>query len=297
MGKKHYLCHTMNQQLPFEQIDLNFLVDHLQHYGQLSTDANTCGFFRCEKGWARIQLHNGTFTLRQGDIFLYTPSSYLRLLDYSPNVSGVIAKSSLNLVLPYIMKGISPSEIIELSEHPFITLNTQEQKQLDLIADLLNSKKEEMSTLNDENRKNIVQEQIRCITEAYILEILACYHSHHTKPSTSPSSRTILFQNFILLLFKNYKQQRNAKFYADAQHLSVRYFATLIKEESGRGVNQWINQIIITYACQALAHSNLSIKEIAAEFNFVDQSVFGKYFKQHTGYSPKEYRQQKQNTV
>ncbi|MDD7303919.1 MAG: helix-turn-helix domain-containing protein [Prevotellaceae bacterium] len=284
----------MKQQLPYEQIDLAYLVDHLQRYGQLSTDANTCGFFRCETGWATIQVHNGTFTLRQGDIFLYTPSSYLRLLDYSPNVSGVIAKSNLDLVLPYIMKGITPSEIIDLSEHPFFSPNPEEHQRLEHIAALLNGKKEELSALNDENRRNLVLEQIRCITEAYILEILTCYQSHHSKPSTPPSARNLLFQNFILLLFKNYKKQRSAKFYADAQHLSVRYFTALVKEESGRSANQWINQIVITYVRQALAHSNLSIKEIAAEFNFVDQSVFGKYFKQHTGCSPKDYRLQKQ---
>ena len=35
---------------------------------------------------------------------------------------------------------------------------------------------------------------------------------------------------------------------------------------------------------------SLSLKEIADRYNFPDQSFFGRYFKKHTGMSPKEYR-------
>ena len=34
----------------------------------------------------------------------------------------------------------------------------------------------------------------------------------------------------------------------------------------------------------------MSIQEIADVLNFANQSFFGKYFKHHTGISPKEYR-------
>ena len=40
----------------------------------------------------------------------------------------------------------------------------------------------------------------------------------------------------------------------------------------------------------ALQSTNLSLKEIADRYNFPDQSFFGRYFKKHTGMSPKEYR-------
>ena len=34
----------------------------------------------------------------------------------------------------------------------------------------------------------------------------------------------------------------------------------------------------------------MSIKEIAQNLNFPNQSFLGKYFKEHVGMSPKEYR-------
>jgi AraC-like DNA-binding protein len=39
-----------------------------------------------------------------------------------------------------------------------------------------------------------------------------------------------------------------------------------------------------------LRNSTMSIKEIAQELNFANQSFLGKYFKEHVGMSPKEYR-------
>ncbi|WP_196048231.1 helix-turn-helix domain-containing protein, partial [Parabacteroides distasonis] len=39
-----------------------------------------------------------------------------------------------------------------------------------------------------------------------------------------------------------------------------------------------------------LSSSTLSIQEISDRLNFTNQSFFGKYFKQHVGISPTEYR-------
>lgn len=50
--------------------------------------------------------------------------------------------------------------------------------------------------------------------------------------------------------------------------------------------NLSINQV------QFSEYSSISIQEIAYALNFPNQSFFGKYFKRHTGLSPKAYRLQ-----
>ena len=49
---------------------------------------------------------------------------------------------------------------------------------------------------------------------------------------------------------------------------------------------------MILEAKAMLKSSEQSIQEIADELHFANQSFFGKYFKHHTGFSPKEYRKQ-----
>ncbi|MBO7637221.1 MAG: helix-turn-helix domain-containing protein, partial [Paludibacteraceae bacterium] len=39
-----------------------------------------------------------------------------------------------------------------------------------------------------------------------------------------------------------------------------------------------------------LKNTNMTLKEIVAELNFPTATFFCRYFKQHTGFSPNEYR-------
>ena len=94
----------------------------------------------------------------------------------------------------------------------------------------------------------------------------------------------------MLSLFRSYRKERNVNYYTKKQHISPRYFSSIIKEKSGSSASYWIVQMVITEAKQLLESSNLSIKEVAAQLNFPTQSFFGKYFKQYVGMSPKEYR-------
>ena len=54
-----------------------------------------------------------------------------------------------------------------------------------------------------------------------------------------------------------------------------------------------INEIVVAYESR-LKHSDKSIKEIAEEFNFPNQSFFGKYVKSYLGMSPARYRNTKE---
>jgi AraC-like DNA-binding protein len=49
--------------------------------------------------------------------------------------------------------------------------------------------------------------------------------------------------------------------------------------------------MVIAESKLMLETSELSIKEISVRLNFPTQSFFGKYFKQYTGFSPKEFRE------
>lgn len=79
----------------------------------------------------------------------------------------------------------------------------------------------------------------------------------------------------MLSLFRSYRKERNVNYYAKKQHISPRYFSSIIKEKSGSSASYWIVQMVITEAKQLLESSNLSIKEVAAQLNFPTQSFLG----------------------
>ncbi len=285
------------QKLPFEKVALTDLVNNLRHNGQLNTVPGTCGFFLCTRGWAKVQLSNGTHTIREGDVYIYTPSAYIHLLEHSNNVKGVVAKSTLDTVLPFIMNGITPEETLSLYKTPFFSLTAAERGRIQLFTEMIDTKLADLKACDVPTTAQVLRRQLGSLTETFIYELVVCYLNSHATRNEPPKKRSTVFQTFMLSLFKNYKRERSVTFYAREQNLSVRYFSLLVKEESGRSVSQWITEIVVSYARQALARNERSIKQIALDFNFPDQSFFGKYFKQHTGLSPKEFRNQRQNTL
>lgn len=100
----------------------------------------------------------------------------------------------------------------------------------------------------------------------------------------------IIFTKFIKLLEGNFKQERRVGWYAEQLCITPKYLSETIKNVSRRTPNEWIDNYVTTEMRIQLRNSTKSIKEIAEEMNFANQSFFGKYFKEHAGISPSEYR-------
>lgn len=123
------------------------------------------------------------------------------------------------------------------------------------------------------------------------LELMNIYFTQRPAQPKKHSRKDIIFHDFQLALFRHFRTERDVAFYARLQNLSPRYFSSIIKEKSGYNALQWIAQQVITEAKLLLETSEMSVKEISIRLNFPSQSFFGKYFKQYTGVSPKEYRE------
>jgi AraC-like DNA-binding protein len=64
----------------------------------------------------------------------------------------------------------------------------------------------------------------------------------------------------------------------------------VVKAVSGRTAGSWIDGYVILAAKVMLRSSANTIQEVSVALNFPNQSFFGKFFKQHVGISPREYR-------
>ena len=99
-----------------------------------------------------------------------------------------------------------------------------------------------------------------------------------------------IFHDFLTLLEKYYTQERSISYYADRLCLTPKYLSTIIKEVSGKHGMQWIDEYVTLEAKALLRNSELSVKQVSVELNFPSQSMFGRFFKKMTGYSPKQYK-------
>ncbi|MCM1312862.1 MAG: helix-turn-helix domain-containing protein [Bacteroides sp.] len=106
----------------------------------------------------------------------------------------------------------------------------------------------------------------------------------------SASRKEEIFMKFIAEVEKHYRTNRNVTFYAEKLFVSPKYLSSVIRRVSHKYATDWIDDYVILEAKSMLRGRKYTVKEICNRLNFANQSFFAKYFKQHTGYTPKEYR-------
>ncbi len=77
---------------------------------------------------------------------------------------------------------------------------------------------------------------------------------------------------------------------AEELHLSANYFGDLIKKETGKSAQEYIQNKIIDVAKNKILESDKSINEIAYELGFKYPQHFSRTFKKLVGISPSDYR-------
>lgn len=104
------------------------------------------------------------------------------------------------------------------------------------------------------------------------------------------SRKDDIFNQFIRAVEKNYMRERNVKYYADVLCISPKYLSTVIHRVSGKYATDWIDSFVILESKALLRGCGMSVKEVCHKLNFPNQSFFAKYFKHHTGLTPREYK-------
>lgn len=105
-----------------------------------------------------------------------------------------------------------------------------------------------------------------------------------------PNSTDQIIDKFIKLLTTYGDKEHGPAFYADKLCISVQYLSLILKRLSGYTANNWIAGFLISRAKVMLRNPSYTIQQIAAILSFSDQSSFGKFFKKHTGTTPKQYK-------
>jgi len=100
----------------------------------------------------------------------------------------------------------------------------------------------------------------------------------------------LVFEQFLKLVRDYHTSERGMGFYADKLCLTPKYLSKVIKNVSGQSGPEWIDSFVILEAKNMLKYSDMPIKEIVYKLNFPNSSVFYKFFKSHTGFTPSEYR-------
>lgn len=112
----------------------------------------------------------------------------------------------------------------------------------------------------------------------------------HGNADPSLTHSELLREKFRELLVEKCRHHRDVGYYAQQLCVTPDYLSRVIREHDGGAALKWIINAVVMEAKCLMRQPGKTINEIAQEMNFPDQSTFGKFFKKHTGVSPKEYQ-------
>lgn len=281
----------IEQQMPFRRILLTSDTFQILKEGQIISTFNKCGIFYCQRGSVEVSLEGCHYHIKPGDVYLYMASTLVHLLHKSEDAEGIMVEVDFYYILPIVNKVINVESQLFMRKNPCVSLSGEQCAHFEyLLNNLWDRINAEDCQKENVQYQHLKLELIKSMGQTICYEILNMYFTNQPLQPLQQGKKDVVFQNFMLSLFRFYRKERDVSFYARMQHITPRYFSAIIKEKTGDSALQWIVRMVITEAKQLLEESDLSIKEIADQLNFPTQSFFGKYFKQYVGVSPKEYR-------
>lgn len=280
----------IEQQMPFRRILLTSDTFQILKEGQIISTFNKCGIFYCQRGSVEVSLEGCHYHIKPGDVYIYMASTLVHLLHKSEDAEGIMVEVDFYYILPIVNKVINVESQLFMRKNPCVSLSGEQCAHFEyLLNNLWDRINAEDCQKENVQYQHLKLELIKSMGQTICYEILNMYFTNQPLQPLQQGKKDVVFQNFMLSLFRFYRKERDVSFYARMQHITPRYFSAIIKEKTGDSALQWIVRMVITEAKQLLEESDLSIKEIADQLNFPTQSFFGKYFKQYVGVSPKEY--------
>lgn len=258
-------------------------VNHSNKYGAFQMDFLLIGL--CRGGEADFRIGGREQRLRRGDLLILLGGHVLDTINYSDDFSFTYVLMSRRFVEDTVV-GLSYMwpYLLYVMKNPVIPMSGEEQKWLLDCYSLLRGRAHK-------EPGRYMREVVISLSRAFYFEICNLLDSR-VKPDLSKRQGRAYstFDRFIRLVSQNFKKKRSVEWYSNEMCVTPKHLSEVVKAVSGRTCGQWISSLVIVEIKSLLQNTDMTVKEIAEEMNFPNQSFLGKYFKNVEGVSPSDFR-------
>ena len=203
-----------------------------------------------------------------------------------PNAYGL-------LFHPDLIKGTSLGQ--DIKHYSFFSYASAEalhlsEEEKSIFTDCLEKIRMELQHPIGKHSKRLISRNIELLLD-YCMRF---YERQFITRSESNKSVLVKFEALLDDYFQSDKPQTDGlpsvKYFADKVFLSPNYFGDLIKKETGKSAQEYIQTRMIDIAKEMIAGTEKTVSQIAYELGFQYSQHFNRIFKKNTGYTPGEYR-------
>ena len=235
-----------------------------------------------EKGFVRAKINMVEYKIKAPSVVTIVNDSIFQPLEYSEDLKSkiiVMSREFSNSMFSNLTEIRSiPNSLYANSVFIMDNSNFVFDKYYDLLLNLVSSPKIKFKV-----------EAARHMTLAMFYGYTFDEHGVDEKRNKS-SRQEMLHSKFIDLLSRNFRTEREVKFYAEKLCVTPKYLSQVVSGLTGRTPSDYIEEFVVMESKALLNSTPMTIQQVSDELHFPSQSFFGKYFKRIVGMSPKEYR-------
>jgi AraC-like DNA-binding protein len=239
----------------------------------------------CLQGEVMYELDTKMQIIKPGDILIVSDRHVVDSYRCSEDMRGLCMMMSVQFFREIIQNVSDISSLFLFSRlHPVMRL---EDKEIETFKEYFQVIKQKIGDEHNHFRKDLIKALL--LAMFYDLSNII----YRVKADCKPRSRAeVIFTQFITLVEKHFREERRVAWYAKQLCITAKYLSETVKAVSRRTPNEWIDDYITLELRVQLKNSTKTIKEIARDLKFPNQSFMGKFFKEHVGVSPLQYRRQ-----
>jgi AraC family transcriptional regulator, transcriptional activator of pobA len=230
------------------------------------------------------------YDYQEGSLIFVAPG---QVLGVEPSVELFDPKGWALLFHPDLLNGTPLGKHIQA--YSFFSYDVNEalhlsDKEKRIVLDCFSKIEYELDQRIDKHSKGLIASNIELLLD-YSMRF---YDRQFITRDTANKGILERFENVLAGYFSSDKPQReglpSVGYCAEALHLSPNYFGDLVKKETGRSAQEYIQSKVIDVAKERVFDRSKSVSEIAYELGFKYPQHFTRLFKQKTGVTPNEYR-------
>lgn len=230
-----------------------------------------------------------TYDYQEGTVTSFAPGQIVEV--NMPEGTRPVAQGIL--FHPDLIQGTGLGQ--EIKHYSFFSYSSNEALHLSeeekaIFRDCLNKIQAEINLPKDRHSKHLIIKNIELLLD-YCMRF---YDRQFTTRTKANKDILIKFEDLLDAYFQSDKPQQQGlptvRYFADNVHLSSNYFGDLIKKETGKTAQEYIQNKLLSIAKEEILGSEKSVSEIAYQLGFQYPQHFTRIFKKNVGYTPTEYR-------
>ncbi|WP_339723697.1 AraC family transcriptional regulator [Maribacter stanieri] len=238
----------------------------------------------------KLMYGGNAYDYDEGTLVFMAPNQTIEFGGFAPDY---VPKGYALLFHPDLLLGTNLAKKIQ--EFNFFTYSSNEAlhlsaKERKVILSLLEKIQFELEQPIDKHSKKLIVTNI----ELFLDYCLRFYDRQFITREVVNKGALEKFDTLLRDYFLSDKPKTNGLpsvgYFAGQLHLSSNYFGDLVKKETGKSAQEYIQIKLIDVAKEKVFDPNKSVSEIAYELGFKYPQHFSRLFKQKVGHSPKEFR-------